>query len=268
MFTKSTSALTRLSLALALGVALAACSPTDKASDGDTDQKETSGQMSSNEGIQESARKLFGGATPAPEDITESPIEGLMQVKMNGNLFYASPDGKYFMQGDMIEVDTMQSMTRAALEDGRPERIAEIDPEALGAITYEAKNEKFEVYVFTDVTCPYCTQFHEGMKEYNKAGITVHYFAWPRSGPNSEAASDMSSAWCAKDQKGALDDLFDRKSIDEAECDSPVESHLELGYSLNVNGTPAVFSPDGRQHGGYMPPADLLRSLEGKPQGE
>ena len=266
MSKKPTSAFVRASLALALGMALAACSPSDT-SDRSASPKDQSSDVQDStavnaNGIEESARKLFGGASP--QDVRESAIKGLMQVKVNGNVFYSSPDGRYFMQGDMIEVSTMQSLTESARTEGRPELIAAIDPEAQGAITYKAKDEKYEVYVFTDVTCPYCTRFHEDMAAYNKAGITVHYFAWPRSGPGTEAATSMSNAWCAKNQKKALDDLFKHKSIRDAECDSPIEAHFELGRSLMVSGTPAVFSPDGRQHGGYMAPADLLRSLEGQ----
>ena len=272
MSMKSTSALVRASLALALGMALAACSPSDtsdrsgESKDSSSSVQESSAANDNANGIEESARKLFGGATP--QDVQESAIAGLMQVKVNGNVFYSSPDGRYFMQGDMIEVSTMKSLTEAARTEGRPELVEAIDPANQGAITYKAKNEKHEVYVFTDVTCPYCTRFHEDMAAYNKAGITVHYFAWPRSGPGTEAATSMSNAWCAKNQKKALDDLFKHKSIRDAECDSPVEAHFELGRSLMVSGTPAVFSPDGRQHGGYMAPADLLRSLEGDSSAE
>lgn len=266
MSTKSSSLFLRTSLGLGLALALAACGQSsDERRSSDRDDEvatasDTINASPSSQGIEQSARQLFGGASP--QDIRESEIKGLMQVKVNGNVFYASPDGRYFMQGDMIEVATMTSMTDAARTDGREDLIADIDPEELGAITYKADDEKFEVYVFTDISCPYCTRFHEDMAKHNENGVTVHYFAWPRSGPDSDVADSMSNAWCADDQKKVLDDLFENKDIPNAQCDSPVADHFELGRTLMVSGTPAVFSPDGRQHGGYMEPADLMRSLE------
>lgn len=174
------------------------------------------------------------------------------------------------MQGDMIEVDTMQSMTQAARDESEGQRgkaRAEVleafleDGGAKTAITYEAKDAQYELYVFTDFTCPYCAQFHEDLKANLAAGITIHYFAWPRSGPESETADAMSNAWCAKDQKKAIDDLFAGKEVPEANCDSPVADHFQLGRDMMVSGTPAVFSADGQQFGGYMPQENLIQAL-------
>lgn len=255
--------LSRNLAAIALGLALAACSPSNDAGKaGSQSPGQASSPAQDNAGIEQSVQKLFGGATA--DTIKPSPIDGLMEVHIHGNVFYASPDGRYFMQGDMIEVATMKSQTEAARAAPRQAAIGDLDLD--GAITYKARDEKFEVYVFTDVTCPYCAKFHADIKEYNRLGITVHYFAWPRAGANSPAYDDMVSAWCAKDPKKALDRLFNHQSIEAATCDNPVGEHLEMGRRMMVNGTPAVFSKDARQHGGYLPPQDLLSSLEGKPQ--
>ena len=257
--------LSRSLTALALGLALAACSQPSNPRQAETDtaaSSESASPAQGNAGIEQSVEKLFGGAKA--DAIQPSPIDGLMEVHIHGNVFYASPDGRYFMQGDMIEVATMKSQTEAARSAPRQAAIGDLNVD--DSITYKAKNEKFEVYVFTDVTCPYCAKFHEDIKEYNRLGITVHYFAWPRAGAGSPAYDDMVSAWCAKDPKKAIDRLFKHQSIDKATCDNPVDEHLEMGRRMMVNGTPAVFSKDARQHGGYLPPQDLLSSLEGKPQ--
>ena len=49
-------------------------------------------------------------------------------------------------------------------------------------IIYPAKNEKYVVTVFMDITCHYCHILHQQVKEYNDLGITVRYLAFPRAG--------------------------------------------------------------------------------------
>lgn len=262
----------RTALALGLTFALAACSADRSAKDGAAQAPEvaetTEAATFSEANINSSAQKLFGGEPPIL--VRESPIQGLYEIHMSNGVFYSSPDGKYFMQGDMIEVDTMQSMTQEARNESEGQRGA-ARAEALEAylasggedtaITYEAKDAEYELYVFTDITCPYCTQFHEEMDAHLKAGITIHYLAWPRSGPESETADVMANAWCAKDPKKALDSLFDGKEVPEVDCDSPVTDHFQLGRDMMVSGTPAVFTSDGTQFGGYMPHENLIQAL-------
>lgn len=261
----------RAFLAIGLAIGLAACGgDRDPVANSTTASvEEASSSTSLNEaGINSSAQKLFGGEPPIL--VRESPIQGLAEVHMSNGVFYSSPDGKYFMQGDMIEVDTMQSLTQAARNESegkRAEARAQVLQDFLNsggadtAITYKADDEQFELYVFTDFTCPYCAQFHKDLEDNLAAGVTVHYFAWPRSGPESDTAEAMSDAWCAKDQKKAIDDLFDGKKVAQADCDSPVADHFQLGRDMMVSGTPAVFSADGQQFGGYMPQENLIQAL-------
>jgi thiol:disulfide interchange protein DsbC len=41
-----------------------------------------------------------------------------------------------------------------------------------------------------------------------------------------------------------------------------VAADYELGQSVGVNGTPAVYTKDGTQLGGYLPPEQLLQRLD------
>ena len=46
-----------------------------------------------------------------------------------------------------------------------------------------------------------------------------------------------------------------------AVCKSPVTAQFNLGEKIEVRGTPAVFTVDGLQLGGYVPPDELAKSL-------
>ena len=44
-------------------------------------------------------------------------------------------------------------------------------------------------------------------------------------------------------------------------CKDPVEAQHQLGMQLGVNGTPAIYSADGKYLGGYIPAAELAKML-------
>lgn len=268
------SALPRLPLlTLGLLAALAACKPIDPDANGAKNPKAGAGEAtvaadgplkpgSGEATIEASARKLFGGQTPML--VRASPIDGLQEVFVAGDVFYASPDGRYFLRGDMVDVQTMQSKTEEARAVPRAEAMKEID--AKDAITFPAKGkEAFEIYAFTDTDCGYCRKMHDEIADYNRRGITVHYLPWPRSGAQGPTYDTMVSVWCAKDKNKALTDAKAGKAVPKATCENPVAKYVELGRRMMVNGTPAIFTPDARQLGGYVPAADLEQRLKGTP---
>ena len=44
-------------------------------------------------------------------------------------------------------------------------------------------------------------------------------------------------------------------------CSNPIAKDYELGKQVGVDGTPAIYGPDGTQLGGYLSPADMLAKL-------
>ncbi|WP_156501162.1 thioredoxin fold domain-containing protein, partial [Alcanivorax sp. HI0044] len=132
-------------------------------------------------------------------------------------------------------------------------------------ITYAAEDEKAEVFVFTDITCGYCRKLHRHIDEYMASGVTVHYLAFPRGGPTTKAAASMRHIWCAQDRQQALSDAKLNDTINKAElgeCAKPVDEQYELGLTFGVRGTPAIYTTEGKQLGGYLTPEDMLKRLD------
>jgi Protein-disulfide isomerase len=253
------------SLGLALSLGLAACQSQDadkKASS--TSSADTSASATeASSGMDASIAKLFPGQQPLI--MRESPIKGLQEIVIAGDVFYASPDGKYFMRGDILDVATMSSKTEETRNVLRGEAVKNIDVK--DSITFKASGkEKHEIYVFTDTDCGYCRKFHEEIKSYTSKGITVHYFPWPRSGTQGPTYDTMVSVWCAKDKAKAMTDAKMGRNVPSATCENPVAEYVEVGRKMGINGTPAIFTTEGRQVGGYVPADDLLKSLEGQGQ--
>ena len=253
-------------LLASLVLSLSACTPPSS-SDGKSakqtaaasqkDAKDTSNQPPS---IERSVAELFNGAKP--KSVTESVIPGLYEVAVNGGVFYTDKQGKYFLNGEMIEVEGRKSITGATRDKLRGEMMGKLD--AKDAIIYKAKGKTKEVLnVFTDVECGYCREFHKHIDAYTAKGYEVHYYPWPRSGTQGPVFDEMVAVWCSPDQQKALTQAKAGTKVSGKACDNPVTKYVELGHELGVNGTPAVFLADGKQIGGYVPPENIDAAIAG-----
>ncbi|GAB3782823.1 DsbC family protein [Dyella agri] len=214
--------------------------------------------------VQQALAKLAPGVQV--DVVNRAPIAGFYQVIASGQLVYVSTDGKYLMNGDLVDLGSKKSLNQAAWSAFRK---AELDRlPASARIEFAPANPKYRVTVFTDVSCPYCKVLHEHIAEYNKAGIAVDYLAWPRegvldlSGQATPVYKEMVSVWCAADRKAAFTAAKEGHAPKQASCSNPVRYEFELGLKLGVTGTPAIFTSSGRQVGGYLTPEQLLRELQ------
>lgn len=190
-------------------------------------------------------------------EIKASPINGVKTVVSNEGIFYASEDGKYVIQGQLYELTDKGpvDLTGKFLLD-------KLNSYKNEMIVYPAKDEKYVVTVFMDITCHYCHLLHEQISQYNDLGITVRYLAFPRGGLNSNTAKQMEAIWQAKDPVNALNEAEKGnlpKTLKNAEM---VKKHYELGIQFGVRGTPSIVLPNGELIGGYLPPKELLKALQ------
>ena len=198
------------------------------------------------------------------ESIEVSEFPGIYEVYY-GDLqpLYVSENGDFFIYGDMFNINPngITNLTDKGIQQKRKLIMQEITNEEL--ISFEAKNELFTVTVFTDVDCGYCRKLHDEIATYNKAGITVNYAAFPRSGIGTETFSKMVGAWCSNNPKDAITKLKNGKKLKLSSCDSqPVAKHYAIGNKIGVTGTPAIVSSKGELLPGYHSAEDLLNKLK------
>jgi thiol:disulfide interchange protein DsbC len=185
---------------------------------------------------------------------------GLYEAVINGEVVYFSADGKYVFQGDVISLETRESVTenrrislRKAILDGLNEK---------DMIVFEPKKTEHTLTVFTDIDCGYCRKLHSQMNEYNDLGIRIRYMAFPRAGIGSKSYKEAVSVWCAEDKNKAMTLAKSGQQIDEKTCDNPVKTDYEIGRKLGVSGTPAMFTESGQILPGYVPPKKLKEILD------
>ncbi len=201
------------------------------------------------------------------DSVKPSPMPGFYEVIASGQLVYISADGKYMIDGNVLDLSGKKSITDSGWAAFRKAELAKVP--ASQRIVFAPPNPRYRVTVFTDVTCAYCRALHEHVAEYNKAGIALEYIAWPRdgvtnpAGRNTETYDEMVSVWCSADRKAAFTAAKQGKAPKAANCANPVKDQFELGVKLGVQGTPAIFAEDGTQLGGYVTPEQMLRQLKG-----
>ncbi|MDY7025436.1 MAG: thioredoxin fold domain-containing protein [Pseudomonadota bacterium] len=204
-------------------------------------------------------RALNGAETASVRGVADN---GLYEVVMeNGEIFYTTPDGNFLVAGTLYRLNDLgiTNLTEQRVNEMSRNALKHLDLSE--AITFKAENEKAEIFAFTDITCGYCRVMHQEINQYNKLGITVHYLAFPRHGLEHESANTMQSIWCADDTLQALTDGKMGRKVPSKTCDNPVAQQMLLGVQMGVKGTPAVFTTDGQQLGGYIPPKELATQL-------
>ncbi len=195
--------------------------------------------------------------------IADSMLPGILQVRLGSDIVYVSDDGRYLMQGRLLDLDTRQDLTEKAMSEVRRALVDDLDRSTL--ISFGAEDLEHEIVVFTDVDCGFCRKLHDQIDEYNDFGIRVSYAAFPRAGTGSATHQKMTSVWCADDRHEAMNIAKAGETPRPAACDSPVDTQYKLGQAIGVTGTPALVTAAGDLVPGYVPPEDLrtrLRQLQ------
>lgn len=195
------------------------------------------------------------------EHVNPSPIEGWYIVQKGPIVAYISADGRYLMQGDLIDLDLQVNLTEQSRNSVRRELVASLEDD--DSILFSPAEPKYSVTIFTDIDCTYCRRLHAQINEYMDLGIAVRYLLYPRNGPASRAWTKSEDVWCAQDRNQALTAAKLDRDFETTKCDaSMINKHYALGQGVGLSGTPAIVFDDGTLVGGYLPPAALSARLE------
>ncbi len=209
--------------------------------------------------VRAAVEKMTQGSAK-PDSIRPAAVKGLYEVVLGTQVVYVSADGRYLLNGDLIDVAQRRNISderRSVLYKAAIDKVGE-----KSMIVYAPEKVKHTVTIFTDIDCPYCRKLHHEMENYNKAGIKIRYLAFPRAGIGSDSYKKAVSVWCAKDRAAAMTKAKNGQKVEEKSCDNPVKQHLELVQQLGVNATPTLFLEDGRRVPGYVPAERLIKILE------
>jgi thiol:disulfide interchange protein DsbC len=183
--------------------------------------------------------------TDQVEPAVPTGVEGVYQTRFGNKFAYLIGDGRYVFIG--------------------VEELASFSEEKL--IVFPADNEELAVLnVFTDTSCGYCQQLHKEVKYLQEAGISVHYFPYPRGGNRGPGYSDLQKVWCADDKLAAMSiakgaSAGSLTASNDCESARYVDEGYLLGNRIGVTGTPALYKADGTMFNGYVPYQQLIPQL-------
>jgi thiol:disulfide interchange protein DsbC len=193
-----------------------------------------------------------------------SEIPGLYEVQFtNGPLIYSTPQGDFFVVGDLYSV-TPQGYVNLAEKrrDGeRVAKMAKVNRDDMIIFSPEGETRAY-INVFFDTTCHYCQKLHAEVPQLNKNGVEVRYLAFPRAGLGSDTFKQLASAWCSDNPREAFTKLSSKQTIPENVCkDNPIAAQYQLGQELGVQGTPAMITQTGQMIPGYQAADELMATL-------
>ncbi|MGI9233174.1 MAG: DsbC family protein [Woeseiaceae bacterium] len=195
-----------------------------------------------------------------PENVIASQVDGWYTIQQGSIVAYVSADGRYLLQGDLIDLEQQVNLTEQSRNSARQGMVAGLADDH--AIVFTPSEIKHSVTVFTDVDCSYCRKLHSQIDEYLDQGIQVRYVLYPRNGPASTAWTKSEQVWCAKDRNQALTSAKLDRAFKSSQCDASVVSeHYGLGQDIGLSGTPAIVLEDGTLIAGYLPAAQLSMRL-------
>ncbi len=194
------------------------------------------------------------------EDVFESPIDGWYTIRKGAIIAYITGDGRYLLQGDLIDLENNANLSEQSRNDARVTMMSAVPNEEL--IVFTPENVEHTVSIFTDIDCTFCRRLHAQIDQYMEQGIEIRYFLYPRNGPTSPSWAKAESVWCADDRNEALTLAKLDQEYPSRTCDSSiVSSHYAIGQDVGLRGTPAIVLDDGTLFSGYLPPDQLKQAI-------
>ena len=195
------------------------------------------------------------------KSIKASPIAGLYEVYVQGNLIYTDKSFTYaIVNGAMMDVANEKNLTEERIKEITTINFDELPLK--NAIEIKKGSGAYKFAVFSDPDCPYCKSLENGLAKSEAIDYTAYIFLLPLKTLHPDAAAKSESIWCAKDKAEAWSNFMVKNTAPEkATCDNPLAANEKLAENLGVGGTPTIYLNNGQL---TQDPQELLAAIKAK----
>jgi len=191
--------------------------------------------------------------------VKPSPIAGLYEVFVQGNLIYTDKTFSYvIVNGAMMDTSSKKNLTEESLNQLTTIKFSELPLQ--NAIEIKKGSGAYQFAVFSDPDCPYCKSLESLLAKAGISNYTAYIFLLPLKTLHPDAATKSESIWCAKDKAEAWTNFMVKGTAPEkANCENPLAANEKLADEIGVSGTPSIYLKNGHQ---TQNPQELVAAIK------
>jgi thiol:disulfide interchange protein DsbC len=190
------------------------------------------------------------------ESIAPSPVAGLFEIIVKGNVIYIDASGQYLVDGQLVEIASRSSVTARRKQEYETANTPVLDIAKLDLAdaikTVQGKELPGRVLVsFEDPRCGFCKRLHQTLA--TVPDLVLYTFPVSFLGPESRGMNEQ--IWCADDRSVAWSEVMKGipPAIPGARCDlQALDRNTELASKFRVTGTPTLFTASGLRINGAV----------------
>jgi len=193
------------------------------------------------------------------DSIHKTTYDGLYEVRVGDDIFYADEKAQFLFVGDIVDLSTHKNLTKQRMEKINAVNFTDL-PFDLAFKQVKGVGSRV-IAVFEDPNCGYCKRLRKALQ--NVDNITIYTFMYDILSDDSAVKSR--NVWCTADPAKTWNDwMVNGKPAPKAPdtCkEDPHEKIMALGHKLHISGTPAIFFTDGSRIPGYIDAAAIEEKL-------
>lgn len=190
-----------------------------------------------------------------------SPLPDYYEVEMSGQVFFVSKNGRYLLNGDVIDLqrdENLSELQRMALR----RKILDGIPKA-AMVVIGLPGARQHITVFTNIDCLYCRQLNTELQNLAARGnVQIRYVLLPEGRPDSAVYARTVSVWCAPNRIVALNRAMEGGKVPTYQCSAPLGEFVQAAKRLNIRGLPTIFLENGAMISGMPPQAQLENIMQ------